>query len=450
MSIGSTTPDSGALRFSRQVVWTMAARLLTVASSILAGAIVARWLGPSGLGVIAALAVVTLLAINVGGLGLPSSLTFLVARDKRNTKPAFLNAIVFGFVAGSLLAAVIILTATARPGLLGEIPTNLLAVAMLALPVQMLVYLCLAIYLGLERIRRYNLIDLSLQGIILVNAVVTLVVLGYGLSELVAVGAAANIAAGLVITVMLARDIRDTDGPWTFDAALMREMFRYGLRFFVAMTAGLVILRGDLLIVNYFRGSGEAGVYAVATQVTMFLHMMPNVISTLLFPRTSGARDESGKMTCRVTRHAVFVMLILCFLAIPAAFVLARVYGPGFSEVPVQFLILLPGVFLLGIETIQVQHFTGLGLPRVIPAFWIGVMLLNLTLNFILVPRYGAYGAALASSLAYGAIFVLVAGYFRRKTRTSLTEAFILGMPELRALLNTQRDFLHPRSTEAE
>lgn len=445
MSIGSTTPESGALRFSRQVVWTMAARLLIAASSILAGVIVARWLGPSGVGVLAALGVVTLLAINVGGLGLPSSLTFLVARDTRNTKPAFLNAIAFGLVSGSILTAVIIFTTAARPGLLGDIPTDLLTVAMLALPVQMLSYLCLAIYLGLGKIREYNLIDLSLQGIILVNAVVTLIVLGYGVSELVIFGAVANVIAGIAITAMLAHDAHTLDGPWKFDAAVMREMFRYGLRFSIAMAAGLVILRGDLLIVNYFRGSGEAGVYAVATQIATFLHMMPNVISTLLFPRTAGAQDESGRMTCRVTRHAVFIMLVLCIASIPLSFVLAVLYGPGFSQVPMQFLILLPGIFLLGIETIQVQHFTGLGLPRIIPVFWIGVMLLDLTLNFALVPRLGAYGAALSSSVSYVVIFILVAACFRARTGIGLREAFVLRGSELRQLLSTTTLQFSPR-----
>ena len=77
----------------------------------------------------------------------------------------------------------------------------------------------------------------------------------------------------------------------------------------LAMAAGLVILRGDLLIVNYFRGSAEAGVYAVATQASLFLHMLPNVISTVFFPRSADARDETGQLTCRVTRTSSVSMV---------------------------------------------------------------------------------------------------------------------------------------------
>lgn len=438
-------PETGALRFSRQVLGTIAVRVVIAASSITAGAVVARWLGPAGVGALAAIGVTTVLAITLGGLGLPSSLTFLVARDGKNTKPALLSSVAFGLISGTVVGAAIILVAGVRPGLFGDVPTSLLTIAMLALPVQMLSYLCLAIYLGLGQVRKYNIVDLALQSIILVNAVVTLVILGYGLSQLVLFGAVANVAAGLFITVMIARDARDENGPWKFSAPLMGELIRYGLRFFVAIAAGLVILRGDLMIVNYFRNSAEAGVYAVATQIATFLHMMPNVISTLLFPRTAGAQDHSGEMTCRVTRHAVFIMLILCFAAIPAAFVLSAIYGPGFTQVPTLFLILLPGIFLLGIETIQVQHFAGLGLPRIIPVFWIGVMILNLALNVTLVPRLGAYGAAISSSLSYVLIFVLVAAYFRARTGLGIGYAFLIRREELRHLLTTRRLQLTPR-----
>ena len=205
-----------------------------------------------------------------------------------------------------------------------------------------------------------------------------------------------------------------------------------------------MILRGDLLIVNYSRGAEEAGVYAVATQASIFLHMIPNVISTILFPRTTEARDESGRLTCRVTRHSVFLMFLVCLASVPLAFVLPLLYGPAFSAVTTYFLVLLPGVFLLGIETIQVQHFTGLGLPRIIPAFWVGVMMVNFAMNIALVPRIGALGAAIASTISYALMFVLVAGYFRSRTGRSLAEAFVLGYDELRQFLKTAASNLLP------
>jgi len=436
MNTGSTTPETGAARFSRRVAWTIAAKVLIAASSLFSGVIVARWLGAAGVGVVASLAVITMIAINIGGIGLPSAITFLVARDKGKTKPILLNALVLGVTLGGLLALIIILVANARPGLLGDVPTTLLTIAAIALPAQLVSYLCLAVYLGMERIRAYNVIDLVLQAIVLLSSVTTLIILRLGLRELVTFGSAASILAALSIVIFLARTAASTGGTWRVDTVIMREMLRFGAKFFVAMVAGLVILRGDLLIVNYFRGSAEAGVYAVSTQAATLLQMIPAVVSTILFPRTAAVRDESGALTSRVTRHAVFIMFAICLAAAPLAFVLPLLYGPAFAAVPWQFLIMLPGVFLLGIETIQVQHFTGLGLTALIPVFWIVVMFVSVGLNVILVPKLGAYGAAISSTVSYTLIFVLVAAYFRTKTGRSIREAFLLRKGEITALFS--------------
>jgi O-antigen/teichoic acid export membrane protein len=439
MNTGSTTAETGAARFSRRVAWTIAAKVLIAASSLLSGIIVARWLGAVGVGVVAALGVITMIAINLGGFGLPSSTTFLVARDTTKAKPAFVNAIGFSLLSGALMATVIIILADQRPQLIGDVPSQLLMIAALALPAQMLSYLSLAIYLGLERIRSYNLLDLSLQAIILVNAVVTLTILGFGLNELVIIGAAANVAAGLIIAIMLANRLQAMGGNWRLDAGLVREMLRYGLRFLVAIAASTVILRGDLLIVNYFRGTGEAGVYAVSTQAATLLQMMPAVISTILFPRAASKQDASGALTCRVTRYAMLIMFVVCLAAAPASFLLPVLYGPAFSAVPPQFLIMLPGVFLLGIETIQVQHFTGMGLPRMIPVYWLATMAVSIGLNVVLVPRFGALGAAAVSSISYTVMFILIATYFRKHTGRTFGEAFIITREEFRGLLSLDR-----------
>jgi O-antigen/teichoic acid export membrane protein len=289
----------------------------------------------------------------------------------------------------------------------------------------MLAFFVLGIYLGLQRIGMYVVIELVLQAIILINALITLIVLGSDVSVLVTIGAIANAVAGIVFTLLLVRDTGSSAGKWRFDTGLMRKMLSYGSRFFVSMAAGLVILRGDLLVVNYFRGSADAGVYAVATQASLFLHMLPNVISTVFFPRSADAKDESGQLTCRVTRTSVFIMLVICVAAAPLAFVLPFLYGSGFVGLPALFLILLPGVFLLGIETIQVQHFTGLGLPRIIPGFWVAVMILVIGLDIVLVPLWGTYAAAAVSTFGYVVIFALVAGYFCSRTGRTFGECFV-------------------------
>src|SRR5215510_9802777 len=203
-------------------------------------------------------------------------------------------------------------------------------------------------------------------------------------------------------------------------------MMRYGIKFHISILAGALIFRADLLVVNHYRGTAEAGVYSVASQMATMLMLLPSVIATLLFPRVTAEQDKLGETTCLVTRHTAFVMFLCCLAAIPFSFLLPIVYGPAFYESTFQLLILIPGVYLVGLQSVLVQHFNAMGLPRSIPLFWLITLAVNVVLVFGLVPAMGARGAAVASTISYTLIFVLVATQFRLSTGRSLLDAFLL------------------------
>jgi O-antigen/teichoic acid export membrane protein len=436
MSTGSTN-SSGAATFAKRVAGTFGVRVGIIGCSFLSGIIIARWLGAAGVGMWATLNVVSLLAITVGGFGLQSTVTYLVARDVTRARSVLINAILYGAAVGTLIAVLLAALTVLRPGIFGGVPPALVMIAAAGLPFQMISIFCLSAYLGLERIRTYNIIDLSMQALVLVNGVLTLIVLNSGINGLVWTNTFLSVATSLVVATLA---IKATAGVAARpETGLLTEMLHSGLRFFLATAAGMVILRGDLLIVNYFRGTEDAGVYAIATQASLFVHMIPNIVSTILFPRASAKQDETGELTCRVTRHAVLVLLIVCVLAVPCAFILPALYGNAFTGVPPLFWVLLPGVFLLGIETIQVQHFAGLGLPKQIPLYWILVMLLNISLNAFLVPRFGALAAASVSTLSYGVIFILVARLFRSVTGRSYSDMFLIRGEEIAGFLRLHK-----------
>jgi O-antigen/teichoic acid export membrane protein len=166
---------------------------------------------------------------------------------------------------------------------------------------------------------------------------------------------------------------------------------------------------------------------------------MPGAVATLAFPRITSSQDVNGLYTMRITRHMALLMFIVCLIAAPLGFILPFVYGAAFADVPLQLLILLPGILLMGLEAVLVQHFNSLGVPKAIPAFWLITLAVNVLLNIMLVPVYGARAAALISTLSYALIFALVAAYFRFETGNSLARTFLLSREEVHGLLMLKR-----------
>jgi O-antigen/teichoic acid export membrane protein len=408
-------------------------------NSVGAGVIVARWLGAEGLGALAVINVAVATIVQLGSAGLPSANTYFIAQDKRRyLAPVALNSLLFAVVGGGVLALGLIVLALKQPALFGYISPKLIGIAAVSIPFQLLALLGLNIFLAVGRIDRFNQLDVAGQSFVLVNAVVVLLLFGAGLWTLVSLNTAATILVSLIIMWLIGRHIaaaREEKTVWRPDFRLLKRMMKYGVKFHVATLAGLLIFRADLLVVNHFRGAAEAGVYSVASQVAMMLMVLPGVIATLLFPRVTAEQETRAELTCRVTRHTTFVMLFICLLSVPMSFLLPLLYGAAFADVSMQLLILLPGVFLIGIESVLVQYFNAEGLPAAIPFFWIVTLLLNLALTLALVPPYGARGAALASTISYTIIFALVALYFRARAGRSLMEALLPGRAEWRELL---------------
>jgi O-antigen/teichoic acid export membrane protein len=415
------------MRFSSQIAWTFATRLLMIFNSVAAGIIVAHWLGAEGVGQLAVINVTVATIVQLGSFGLPSSNTYFIAQDQAHFGAAAVNSLIFTLGVGSLLALGLGAVASSRPDWFGFVSPQLIHVAAISIPFQLIGLIGLNILLALGKLREFNLLDLAGQSFVLINAVLVLLILKQGLATLVTLNTAASILVSAIIVLLLVISGRSlVQSRWRADIALLRRMIMYGLKFHISILAGAIIIRADLLVVNHFRGAVEAGVYSVASQFALLLMLLPGVIATLLFPRATSEQDARGETTCQVSRYTTFIMFLCCLAAVPFSLLLPVVYGSAFSDATRLLLILLPGVYLMGLESVLVQHFNALGLPRAIPLYWIATLALNLILVFALVPRYGAHGAAIASSISYALIFALVALHFHTSTGRSFADVFVL------------------------
>ena len=415
------------MRFSSQVAWTFATRLLMIFNSVAAGIIVAHWLGAEGVGQLAVVNVAVATIVQLGSFGLPSSNTYFIAQDQARFRAAALNSLMFALGAGSVMALALGVAASTRPDWFGLGSASLIQIAAFSIPFQLLTLIGLNILLAVGKVREFNLLDLASQSFVLINAALVSQMIKGDLETLVLWNTITAVLVSIVIAVLVVIAARNlASSRWRADVVLLRRMIGYGLKFHISILAGTIIIRADLLVVNHFRGAAEAGVYSVASQFALLLMVFPGVIATLLFPRVTAEQDARGETTCQVSRYTTFIMFMCCLGAVPFSLLLPMVYGAEFTGATALLWILLPGVYLMGLESVLVQHFNALGLPLAIPLYWLATLVLNLILVFSLVPRYGAQGAAIASSISYAMIFALVALHFHTSTGRSFAEVFVL------------------------
>lgn len=422
------------MTFTRSVTLSLISRGATIAIGLASSVITARWLGPDGRGLLAILSVLTGLALQFGNLGLHSGNIYYVAREPGRAGAVLGNAFWLSLALGIASGAIACGVAVARPAWFPGIPFGLILLTAGTLPFQFMIFYFQNALLGLHEVAAFNVFETANKGITFALLAAYLVLLGGGAPGAVVLFAGMGAAFGLASVAYCRRRVRFA---WRFDAGLFREMLGFGGRVYVACLLAFVVLRSDMLLVNYFLGAAAAGVYSITVQIADTLLLVPVTVGMLLFPRVAAeSPDRREIFTARVTRHTALLLSLLCVAAwVLAGPVIGALYGPGFAGAVAATRWLLPGVWALGINGILMNHFGGQGMPPVTIVAPFAGAVLNLGLNALLLPRQGLVGASIASTVAYGAMLLVSLSAFLKSGKVGLRDSLLIEPGEILGML---------------
>jgi O-antigen/teichoic acid export membrane protein len=427
-----------ALGFRDRVALTLVGRGVTVGLGLASSVMTARCLGPEGRGVLATLAVLTGLSLQFGNPGLHTGNVYFVSKQPHRAAGVLGNTLVVSVVAGLLAAVVAIALAALRPGWFPGIPRLLILLTAVVLPFQFMILLYQNTLLGLNEVAAFNLFEVGNKILTVALLAAWLLLLGGGAAGAVVLFAAMAVLFGTASALYCARRV-----PFRprLDRALFGEMIRYGGRVYVACLLAFLVIRSDMLLVNYFRGTAEAGVYSIAVQIADTLLLLPVTIGMILMPRIAGLGTERPEeVTARVLRHTALLMTLLVGAAAAVVAPVVRLlYGPGFEGAILTTWCLLPGVWALGLNGVLMNHFSARGMPPVTMAAPFAGLVLNVALNLAIIPRFGIAGAAVTSSFAYAIMLAFSLAAFLRNGRVGLRRSLLVGRDEVRGLLGPVR-----------
>lgn len=174
----------------------------------------------------------------------------------------------------------------------------------------------------------------------------------------------------------------------------------------MGMTEGLRLLQGQLglLLVGALAGTLQAGLYRVADAVAMVTAVIVSVVGTAatpMFGRLWKAGDREG-----LQRVAILCALGMTggtfLLGLPIVLagntIIPLVFGSQFAKSAEVFLVLWTGSLLacsLG-QSLSLANMTGRHLLAT--QSFAAIALVNVSVGAVLIPRYGAVGAAFATS----------------------------------------------------
>lgn len=224
----------------------------------------------------------------------------------------------------------------------------------------------------------------------------------------------------LIILCRLWRYLR----PGAADRNMIRAMLRYCLLLIPASVCWWITNASDRYMVTYFCGEAQNGLYAAAYKIPNLLVIASGIFvdawqfsAVVENRRVSEAETDAQQRARRRSLTAFFSKIFkgyagFLFLASAGMMLLCRpmaalLFDPSFADawrfVPV--LLLATALSALGNFSASVYMVERRGLASFVTAL-IGA-LSNLALNFLLIPKYGPLGAAVATALSYLLVFIV-------------------------------------------
>jgi O-antigen/teichoic acid export membrane protein len=186
--------------------------------------------------------------------------------------------------------------------------------------------------------------------------------------------------------------------------------------------------RMDFWFVEYFSGSKQLGLYSLAVNLAQMLWLLPQAIGMVLVSYSGSESGQKGvENTSRLSRIALFLVLnVSLFLFFTIDFFMPLFYGSDFKEASVVFKVLLIGIAPFSITTIIASYFIGIGLMKFNVYCSIIGFLVGLVFDWVLIPKLGIMGAAIATIVAYFCSTMFTVFIYCSKTGSSLNNLLII------------------------
>ncbi len=191
-----------------------------------------------------------------------------------------------------------------------------------------------------------------------------------------------------------------------------RRLLGYGAPLSATLGLLFIVDSADRLMLASMRGAAEAGIYAAAYNLSQFsvgtvlmavnLGGYPLAVKTMEFDGANAASELMGRYMLLLLGLGVPVAVGLALEAHAIGSLLLGNYDPSAS--PFIIAIVAFAILIAGVRSYAFDVVFMLKRRTALPAFvMVGAALLNIILNLLVIPIWGAVGAAVATLVTFGA-----------------------------------------------
>jgi len=192
-----------------------------------------------------------------------------------------------------------------------------------------------------------------------------------------------------------------------------KELLSFSWPLLLVGFLGLILEWTDTLMLGYFTTSSEVGIYNTALPTARILQTIPSIFAVIFMPVISELYairkfDEIKRVYSAVTKWilSLAIPIFMLFALFPSS-VIRLIFGVGYTAGSSVLVILSLGYMFSSLFGLTAPMLEAYGRTRAIMSCTFFGAMINIILNWCLIPIYGINGAALATSLSFAIISML-------------------------------------------
>jgi len=385
--------------FGKDLFSVFKSRGTVIICGLVTSIITARYLGPIGNGIVATLVIYPDLFMVVGSLGLRQATAYFIGKNKYDDDSLF--SAVMGVWVFSSIFSMIVCYLLLKYVTKSEFSDKLIALAIIPIPFALFNTYCSGIFLGKNKIKDFNTINWVPNVIRLVAYVIFLIIVPLDIyGALIGILLSYFFMSFFVFNKV--RQFVKIKIDW--NTAIVIDLVKLGSVYAISLLVISLNYKVDVMLLERFSTSNQVGIYTKGVSIVEYIWEVPTLLSTIIFARSANAKnniDFSYKVTklLRICFVLISIMSVLFYFL--SNTLMVTMYGQPFADSAVVQKILLPGILLLTIFKVLNMDLAGQGKPWIAVYAMLPGLIINVILNVAWDNKFGANGAAMASTISY-------------------------------------------------
>jgi O-antigen/teichoic acid export membrane protein len=398
---------------TRKVVFNTIAQVLgkaaTTITTLLITILITRRFGPVGYGDFTVMMAYSALFYIVTDFGLNAIVTRDLSADEGKTALYFRNLLALRLVMAAVLFAVGVLVLLLFP--YSQFVKVGIVISLLTIFTQALYTSGNAVF---QTKLRYDLsvVASALGSLAILLLTAFFVMTGRGILAVVAsyvIGGVLMVLASLVFIQRMTGAV-----GFAIKAKVWRYLFLAALPLGITTIFTVVLQRADAIMLSLMTSSDVVGFYGAAYKIFEFALVFPTFFINSVYPVMVRHFKESHEKLLSTTKLSGLVLFVISLVGMGLGYLLAPlmiriIAGPEFASSVLALRLLLLGLPVFYLSALFLWLLITLGKQNQIPFVYAIGAAANIILNFVFIPRYSLYAAAVTTWVSELLILVLLA-----------------------------------------